>query len=78
MHHSDSPDTTLIARREEQKRKSRANLQYTNSLSLCRSLDKKDTKAATIPKDVFEELTVSQGMLKERVWREQVSEALGK
>jgi hypothetical protein len=74
MHLSDSPDTTLIGRRGEDTKKSRLNLQYTNSLSMCRSVDKKETKTTPV---TFEDLTVSQAALKERAWREKVTEALG-
>lgn len=74
MYLSDSPNTTLIARRGEDRKKSRLNLHYTNSLSVCRSVNKKDTKTAPI---AFEDLTVSQATMKERAWREKVTEALG-
>lgn len=68
----ESADSSLLPRREDEHRKSRTGLQYTNSLSgLSRSTDKREVRNG------FDEFSMTQGPVREKAWREKVSEVLG-
>lgn len=61
---SDSPDSTFIAKKEEESKKYRGNLQYSSSLSVCRSMGKKETRTAPIANCMFDDVASSQKGMK--------------